>query len=396
LFADYRSSEIEKDGIPYDTSIPYQMNTMADQMSNFNLVLSCLRPKPALCPTERIRTAIMNEPDWEQLNQIVTLHSMLPLFLHNLSSVGGHLLPPDLNAHIEQFFRVAQGHYRIQLKELGRIVQLLEKNNIPSIVIKGRTLGAEAYGDPVLRRSIDFDILIPKSKLHAAEHLLISDGYIPFEKIKILNRIQKRMHLWLSKQYPFQRYNGFFNLDLHFCVMSPGYHYPATFNDFWSYSKILTIEDLELRTLVPEELLILLSYHGVKNQWHSLKYVCDIAALLESHPDLNWETVISRAEENRCRRFLLVGLSLANRLLETKLPMKINEKIQNDIWVQKVVTALIDILRIRHEGRRFSYRERVWFHLATREDYRDKFRYIFTSFLANIWSYIYQNNLKTS
>jgi len=369
-----------------------KVDPITSGMTEYAFVLRCVRPNPKLCPVGPVRSRILHGINWEQVIRIATYNNVTPLFLHNIKMIAGDVLPTKIKTHIEQYFQVNHSHNQIQLQELGHLTKILKNNKIRTIILKGRPLGSEAYGDTLVRRSTDFDVLIPADKFPEAENLLLAEGYNPYQKVQNLKGLKKQINLWFSKQYPFQKYKGLFNLDLHIAVMPPGYHYPVNFDQLWERSKSISMNGIEIRALEPEELLILLSYHGVKNQWHNLKYVCDIAALLESHPDLKWETILVRARRNRCQRFVLIGLALANSLLDASLPSQIEQQIQNDEMVKKVVSTCMKILRLRHTRRTFSYKERVWFHLATREDYREKVRYVLMSLMVNIWSSLFKRN----
>jgi hypothetical protein len=70
-------------------------------------------------------------------------------------------------------------------------------------------------------------------------------------------------------------------------------------------------------------LLIVLCVHGSKHAWELLKWVCDVAELLRSQPNLDWDQIISCASNWRCRRMLYMGLSLAHQLLDAPLPEKV-------------------------------------------------------------------------
>lgn len=52
-----------------------------------------------------------------------------------------------------------------------------------------------------------------------------------------------------------------------------------------------------IRTFSPELSIVLLCCHGTKHQWAMLKWIVDIAAVIQAHPGLNWQTVYDTASK---------------------------------------------------------------------------------------------------
>jgi hypothetical protein len=63
-----------------------------------------------------------------------------------------------------------------------------------------------------------------------------------------------------------------------------------------------------------EDHLFLLALHGAKEQWHKLKWVVDVAALLASHPRLDLVSMRATAAAQGCGRMLDLALLLTHRL----------------------------------------------------------------------------------
>jgi hypothetical protein len=91
----------------------------------------------------------------------------------------------------------------------------------------------------------------------------------------------------------------------------------------------MSIDGQRVRGMAPEELLIVLCVHGSKHAWERLKWVADVAELLRAHR-LDWQRVFSTATKWKCRRMLLLGLALADRLMKIPLPPDILSAISAD------------------------------------------------------------------
>jgi hypothetical protein len=77
-----------------------------------------------------------------------------------------------------------------------------------------------------------------------------------------------------------------------------------------------------------------LCVHGSKHAWEQLKWVCDVAEVIRSHPNLDWERIFSNALNWRCLRLVYMGLSLAHLVLDAPLPEAVVARFSADSDVQ--------------------------------------------------------------
>ena len=59
---------------------------------------------------------------------------------------------------------------------------------------------------------------------------------------------------------------------------------------------------------------LMLCMHGSKHVWSRLIWICDVAQLLISSPDLDWKEVIEEANQSGLWRSLALGVLLAHRV----------------------------------------------------------------------------------
>jgi hypothetical protein len=124
---------------------------------------------------------------------------------------------------------------------------------------------------------------------------------------------------------------------------------------------------------------LFLCVHGSKDLWWKrLGWICDIAELLKSSPDIDWPRVLELATQTGTRRMLLLGLALAHDLLQAPLPESVCTWIRSDITVR----ALADHVHHRLFDER-TVRDRILekprFHARVRERLRDRipaYRYL--------------------
>ena len=62
-----------------------------------------------------------------------------------------------------------------------------------------------------------------------------------------------------------------------------------------------------------------------KHLWERLIWLCDLAELVQSTPDLNWERVLESARERGVLRMTALGLALMRDILGAPLPREVEE-----------------------------------------------------------------------
>ena len=80
-----------------------------------------------------------------------------------------------------------------------------------------------------------------------------------------------------------------------------------------------------VRTLSPEDLLIYLCVHGTKHRWERLTWIADVAELVQSSGDIDWQTTIERSTALGSLRVVLLGLYLSHAVLGTRLPSRVHD-----------------------------------------------------------------------
>ena len=87
----------------------------------------------------------------------------------------------------------------------------------------------------------------------------------------------------------------------------------------------IDLNGTEVKTLSAADLLFSLCVHGSRHLWERLGWICDIAELLARHT-FDWPTLLKRAAQADSDRMFLLGLYLAERLLEAPLPAEVKQR----------------------------------------------------------------------
>ena len=119
----------------------------------------------------------------------------------------------------------------------------------------------------------------------------------------------------------------------------------------------------------------MLCYHGLKNRWDRLKYFADVAELLRTYPDLDWDTVYERARLMHSKRVLRLGLSLAHQLLDAPLPEAVALDARRDARVEALSTAIMERLPRQAHMRVEPYLDRVRLNILSQDSLVGGLRY---------------------
>ena len=201
------------------------------------------------------------------------------------------------------------------------VCEAFDKQDVPVIPIKGATLALSAYGDVTLRDFNDMDLLIPERAIEKARAILLAQGYEQKAPATESDHDEGPYHVFVKKR-------TLFRVDLQWVMAHEHFMFQLDRPEFWAQRVPVRLGNKMVQGLAPEELLIILCVHGSKHAWEQLKWVCDVAELLRSNPDLNWERIFSSASTWGCRRLICIGLSLAHLVLDAPLPEGVRARTQ--------------------------------------------------------------------
>jgi hypothetical protein len=263
-------------------------------------------------------------------------------------------------------------------RELLRVVNEFEAQDVPIIPYKGPVLTASAYGNLALRIFADLDVLVHKHDIPRAKRLLISLGYVQQDE---LTEVQEAAYLHSDCEYHFAP-NGEDRdlLELHWRITPRTFAFLLDAESLWERLQRASLGGATVPTLSAEDMLLILCAHGCAEFWHQLRLICDVAELIRANEALQWDTLVQRAEALGSRRMLLLGLFLANDLLDAPLPPEILHVVRQDQAVARLSRRVYGwLFQGRNLPRGFTERGEdntfSSFHLVLRERLRDKVRY---------------------
>jgi hypothetical protein len=338
------------------------------------LVLLCARTKVDAETSARIKaiTSSPDEVDWDYVYRLARRHSVLPLIYSQLNTTAAANVPLDQLARLKQNYQDNVARNLLLTAELCRILQTFEAAGIEAVPYKGPALAAYAYGNLTLRRFVDLDILVRKADALRAKELLTALGFVcgtPWTSAQQALLLRTQHNLSLSRE------EGRIVVELHWEVASSLFASSLQAEDFWGRLETLRLNNIAVKSLSAEDLLLSLCVHGSKHLWERLAWICDVAELARTRPDLNWSVVFERAASSGSYRMLLLGLCLAKSLLNAPLPEHVKSKLAAD----RIAVSLAKQVSKRLFGDvgqpPASISESIKFNWAVRAGWRSRLRY---------------------
>ena len=308
------------------------------QVTNVNreLLLSCARTSAA----PRLRELAAGNVDWEYVFQLARRHSIVPLVYVQLQQHASDLVPPQFLAKLKKHYFENSARNTLLTAELCRLINLFRDEGIETIPYKGPVLAIFAYGDIALRRFVDLDVIVKKSDVLKAREILLNQGYKPS---KSLSLDQQEMLLRTQHNMQFSRDNHRLIIELHWEVAP--HLFASTVNGERLWQDLITVElnGTAVKTFSAEDLLFSLCVHGSRHLWERLGWICDIAELIARRP-LNWTALLERARIADTERMFLLGVYLAQRLLDAPIPPEVKQHCDADQRLSSLADNIIDHL----------------------------------------------------
>jgi len=290
--------------------------------------------------------------DWAAVLRLATDHGISSLLHHNLPRAGS-LAPPAILASLRQTYETNVHKSLFLTRELFRILDSLDALGIEAIPYKGVVLSDLYYGDMALRQSGDIDVFVHAGDVLRIKNAVRDLGFVP--RLPIPAAAEKD-YIASGYECTFDSPAGKNLLELKWALQPRFYSVDYDLDGLFKHAENVPFAGRILKTLSPEDLLLVLSVHAAKHVWGRLIWLCDIDRILQ-RDQLNWDWVSEYARELGVERILRITLCLAHRFLRTKIPSPMESSILGDKTVQafadKIAVAVV--AGTTYEDRQISY-----------------------------------------
>ena len=333
------------------------------------LLLCCARTAAA---PEKLREFAAGKIDWEYLFLLARRHAVLPLLYLQLERHASDLVPPENLRLLKQHYLENSARNTLLTAELCRLIDLFGGAAIEAIPYKGPLLGLVAYGDFKLRRFVDLDVIVKKTDVLKARQILLDEGYIP---AKALSLNQQELLLRTQHNMQFTGDNRRLIFELHWEVAPHLFASSVDAESLWQNLETIDLNGTQVEALSPEDLLFSLCVHGSRHLWERLSWICDVAELIKRH-QFNWTALMERAVLADSDRMFLLGIHLAERLLDAPVPEEVKQRCNSDPRLKSLAHNIVEHLFNGTTHVPASSREIFKYNLGVRKTLSARARYL--------------------
>ncbi|MGB6720363.1 MAG: nucleotidyltransferase family protein, partial [Terracidiphilus sp.] len=209
-------------------------------------------------------------------------------------------------------------HCLANAAELIHLLNTFDIAGIPILPYKGIVLAASVYNDLAARPAGDLDLLIHSKHLAQATALLLERGYRQIGSFQA-DGIPIAFD---NHEYVFERPSDGLVVELRWKLDFIYGRFRRNLDMDWACANRRTavVAGFEVPDMAPETTLLVLCMHGSKHVWSRLIWVCDVAQLIASSPQLDWQLTMRVARQSGLWRALALGTLLAHRVAGARVP----------------------------------------------------------------------------
>jgi hypothetical protein len=301
------------------------------------LLVLCARREPPPEIESQIREILAQRLDWDYVLEEATENSVMPLLERSLRTLGGGLVPSAAREKLTAACRANTVRCLLLSAELAKIMAAFRGQGISAIPYKGPALAVQAYGDVALRDFDDLDVILRQKDMQKADAVMRELGFGP----KFDWLLSSGDSRWMAPgEYKYLDQARRVVVELHTELTLRHFPVAPNLEELAKRAVSVQLAGKDIPTFSVEDGLPILCVHGGKDFWERIGWVADIAEMVKSHPQLDWERALRSAETFRAGRMLNLGLLLAADTLDAPVPAEIMRRVRQDEEAAKVATDL--------------------------------------------------------
>lgn len=278
-------------------------------------LFACLRLEQSEPMLAALR--LLPADEWQNIAQLAIKQQVAPLLYHRLQAQPAlaHGVPPALLAHLQKLYHQNSVRNLLFVHELDRIVQALQAQKIPVVILKGAHLIAAVYENRALRFMGDLDILVPPEQVPAAVEAMHQMGYA-----FIITQNPQR-EAYTDNHVP-ALVKAAVAVELHHTLTPPACRYHVDLAELWTRTTPVKLVSAAAAGFCAEDLLLHLCEHMAYQHVFDLglRGLCDVDLVIRHYQaQLDWAALAERANRWGWSRGVYLTLYLAKHLLGTPI-----------------------------------------------------------------------------
>ncbi|UIJ47441.1 nucleotidyltransferase family protein [Sphingomonas cannabina] len=319
--------------------------TPLNASAEFRFVCACCRAPADPGRESAITNASRAVTDWSRVVAIARRHRVIGLTADGVRRCGG--APDEIAGELKELARSMAANGLRQIAETIRLDQALRAAGARPLFLKGMPLGALAYGNPLLKHSIDIDVVVEPDALPAAAAALDDAGYIRNTPAPDLPPAALAAWFRHAKEASWRHPVHGTCIELHGRIL----HNPLLVPALTARSPRQTValqSGAEVETLAVPELYAHLVAHGAMHGWTRLKWLADLAGMVRS-ASVSVAELHAMADAMGAGRCSAQALLLGEALLGLELPDALANRLRADRAIRRLVRIALGCMTGRNE-----------------------------------------------
>lgn len=267
-----------------------------------------------------IESLVSSVTDWDAVFDIADAHAAQPHLYRHLTAPGISVPESVHDRLVDDQHDAVADRFRLATV-LTTIVDTFDDAGIPILPFKGPILAQRLAGDVTARQYGDLDFVVDAADLPRIVGTFEGLGFalerthsMSFEEI-----YRGQTVVLPPRELHFYRADDDTHVEVRWLFGSRYRPVDYGFDSLWERSESVDLLGRSIRTLSPEDYVVVLSKHGAKHGWVRLGWVADVARLVEAC-ELDWTAVERVASDAGVMRELRLGCLLVARLTDVSVP----------------------------------------------------------------------------
>ena len=283
------------------------------------MLLYCLGISPTEMSASRIEQ--LSTEQWNEIIKLADRHYVLPLLYHRLKIHNPDItIPASVEQELRESYLDSSWKNIRRYHELAKVLQILQNEGIPVILLKGAALATLVYQDIALRPMCDVDLLVKGEDIWQTGKILLQLGYGDFSLLSSKRYSQYTKHTTHA--------SGRACIEVHPKI------YELPHLDPWiNASPAAAVSTDNTFILGVEDFLLHLCLHlddHYRGGRHRLIWWYDIAEILNFYREvINWSYVIRVAREHQVGEDIHRVLYMVDESFHADVPAEVFSQLGN-------------------------------------------------------------------
>jgi hypothetical protein len=287
------------------------------------LILLCCETDSDPNISEKIEMLLEKNLDWNYILDTIINHKYKNRgsILLYLKLRTNHKVPDYVRQLLTQIYYQIIARIIYYKNEFEKVLPTIKKYN-EIILLRGVFYLYTIYKNNIIREPGDIDLLIDKKICFSfadADH-----EYVP-------ETVRNSIDVEIEYHYNFNSKTPAFG--------------PCTYinmKEFWQRSKVITINDIDVRILEPEDYFLHVSHHNIIKGFVCLYRFVDLKEFIKKY-NLNWNSIIERGRKYNLLTAIWLNCYVVNSLFDDEIVSEnIMMKVKPGILKEWIILKLVD------------------------------------------------------